>query len=128
MLNWEEFTLPLPVTQECIWSTLPCCLVTWEWLNNYGAAVTSAVFPILIYILSRRHTPNRLRCSRLCFSSNFNSVFMSCHTAQLQCEPRSFPFYLNFHDLKTSPEYSDSESSGRLAKTLIAGPQPQSFW
>lgn len=32
---------------DCIWSTLPCCLVTWKWLNNSGAVVTSAVFPPL---------------------------------------------------------------------------------
>lgn len=75
LLNWEESTLLRPITQECIRSTLACCLVTWEWLNNYGAAVSSAVFLTLIYILSRRHTPNRLNCSRRCFSSNFN-VFL----------------------------------------------------
>lgn len=32
LLNRGEFTLPLPITQERAWSTLTCCLVTWEWL------------------------------------------------------------------------------------------------
>ena len=96
LLNWEEFTLPLPITQECVWSTLPRRLVTWQWLNNYGAADISAAFPIFIYSLNRRHTPDRLSCSRRHFSSNSNSFSISCHAAQLQCMPRPFPFYLNW--------------------------------